>query len=76
MNNTFLWPEGTKFVSRKDELDCEVDDQERTTPAGSTWEVFKVDTKAGVWHITCRANGAWICPDKETLERDFTLIPK
>nr|WP_289073821.1 hypothetical protein [uncultured Halomonas sp.] len=68
------YPKGCVLISRKEELDDD-DGEERWTPAGSEWTVNGYEAD-GSCHIVCEANGAWIVPDLDHLDRYFYPKPE
>lgn len=64
---------GQTVISKKPEIDCDDDDNERVTPAGSHWEIMREDD--GSFSIECRATGGWLFVTADELQRDFSVAP-
>lgn len=64
---------GQIVINKKPEMDCDNDDNERVTPAGSHWEIMRDDE--ATFSIECRATGGWVFVTAEELNRDFDRLP-
>jgi hypothetical protein len=64
---------GQTVINKKPEIDCDDDDNERITPAGSHWEIMREDE--GTFSIECRATGGWLFMTAAELHRDFDRLP-
>lgn len=66
---------GSKFISLRDELDSDENDEDRITPAGSLWRVTHLADKRDMsWSIVCDKTGGWINPNEAELAKDFRRI--
>lgn len=64
---------GQTVINKNPEMDCDNDDNERITPAGSHWEIMREDE--GTFSIECHATGGWLFVTTEELQRDFDVAP-
>jgi hypothetical protein len=64
---------GQEITNNKAEIDCDGDDNERVTPAGSLWVIARINE--GTASIECPATGGWLFVTEEELRRDFDVAP-